>query len=264
MTSSINADAMTSSINAVETMDVDDAIRLDGVSVRYRLALDPRLSLKESFVRRRRRRMVDYLALDGLSLAVRRGETFGVIGGNGAGKTTLLNVVARIIHPSSGRLRIRGAVVALIDLISGFHLELTGRENVYLRGAFLGISRKQMRTLIDSVEEFADLGQFFEAPLKTYSAGMIVRLSFATITSVGAEIFLIDEALSVGDADFQVKCATRITELRARGTTFVIVSHDVTRLAAIADRILWLDHGHARAIGEPDGVVAQYLSAPHA
>lgn len=242
-------------------MDPEEAIRLDAVSVKYRIALEPRRSLKESFIRHQRRRIVDYLAIDGLSLAVRRGETFGIIGGNGAGKTTALNVMARIIHPSSGRLRIRGAVVPLIDLISGFHPELTGRENAYLRGAFLGISRRRMRARIDEIEAFADLGQFFDASLRTYSAGMFVRLAFATITSVDADIFVIDEALGVGDAAFQVKCAARIAELRARGGTFVIVSHDLARLAAMSHRMLWLDRGQVRSIGAPDAVVEQYQAS---
>ena len=252
---------MTSPIRSdVPAGDEDAVIRLDGVSVKYRVALDPRLTLKESFIRRRRRRVVDHLAIDGLTLGIRRAETFGIIGGNGAGKTTLLNVIARVLHPSSGRLRIRGSVVPLIDLISGFHFELTGRENVYLRGAFLGISRSRMRARMDDVEEFADLGQFFDASMRTYSAGMIVRLAFAAVTSIDGDIFVIDEALGVGDAEFQLKCAARISDLRARGATFVVVSHDLQRLAAISDRILWLDHGHARMVDAPLAVIQEYLN----
>lgn len=250
---------MTSRITSSECVSSDDdAILLDRVSVKYRVALEPRLSLKESFIRRHRRRIVDHLAIDALSLAVRRGETLGIIGSNGAGKTTLLNVIARIIHPSSGRLRVRGSVAPLIDLGSGFHPELTGRENVFLRGAFLGISRKRMRARVDQIEEFAALGQFFDACLRTYSAGMIVRLAFAVTTGVDAQLFVIDEALGVGDAEFQIKCAARIEELRARGGTFVVVSHDLSRLAAISHRMLWLDHGRARFLGAPEAVVAEY------
>ena len=231
---------------------------LDDVSVKYRIALEPHLSLKESLIRRRGRRTVDHLAIHGLSLTVRRGETLGIIGGNGAGKTTLLNVLARIIHPSSGRLRIRGTVAPLIDLFSGFHLELTGRENAYLRGAFLGLNRKRMRTKIDAIEEFAGLGNFFDVALRTYSAGMIVRLAFSVITSVEADILLIDEALAVGDAEFQLKCAQRIEDLRARGATFVVVSHDLGRLTAMSHRMLWLDAGQARCLGAPADIVRQY------
>ena len=238
-----------------------DAVVLEGVTVRYRVAFEPRLSLKESFVRRKRRRAGEHVALDDISLTIARGETFGIIGSNGAGKTTMLSVLGRVLHPSAGRLRIYGSVVPLIDLVAGFHFELTGRENAFLRGAFLGVPRRVMRERVDEIEAFADLGPFFDAPLRTYSAGMILRLAFAAVTSIDADIFLVDEALGVGDADFQVKCALRIEELRARGRTFVIVSHDLTRLMAMSNRILWLDRGRARALGPPDSVVGQYAAA---
>jgi len=174
--------------------------------------------------------------------------------------------MARVIHPTNGRLRIRGSVSPIIDLLGGFHPELTGRENVILRGAFLGVSRAAMGARVPAIAEFAGIGRFFDAPLRMYSAGMIVRLAFAVATSIDADIHLIDEALGVGDADFQVKCAARIEEHRARGATFVVVSHDVQRLASMSDRILWLDGGRLRALGDPGHVVAQYATAsqpPH-
>jgi ABC-type polysaccharide/polyol phosphate transport system ATPase subunit len=239
------------------------ALDLDRVSVRYRIALDARITLKESIVRGRRRKFVEHVALDDVTLAVNRGEMLGVIGRNGAGKTTLLNVMARVLQPLSGRLRIRGSVSSIIDLLSGFHPELTGRENAYLRGAFLGVSRAKMQERIDSIAAFADIGQFFDAPLRTYSAGMIVRLAFAVTASVDADILLIDEALGVGDAEFQTKCAARMAEHRARGVTFIVVSHDVARLQATCDRIVWLDQGRIRALGDPHDVVAQYAAAQH-
>lgn len=238
-------------------------MRLDGITVRYRIALDPHVTLKESIVRGRRRKFVEHVALDDLTLAVARGEMLGVIGRNGAGKTTLLNVMARVLQPTSGRLRIRGSVSSIIDLLSGFHPELSGRENAYLRGAFLGVSRARMHERLDAIAAFADIGQFFDAPLRTYSAGMIVRLAFAVTASVDADILLIDEALGVGDAEFQVKCAERMAEHRARGVTFVVVSHDVARLQASCDRILWLDRGRVRALGDPHDVVAQYAAEQH-
>ena len=215
------------------------ALELDGVSVRYRVALDRHATLKETIVRRRRPRLVEHLALDGVTLAAAAGEMLGVIGRNGAGKTTLLNVMARVLHPSAGRLRIRGAVAPLIDLFGGFHPELTGRENAMLRGAFLGLGRAVMRERLDGVA------------------------AFAVATSVDADILLIDEALGVGDAEFQIKCAARMDEFRARGVTFVVVSHDVQRLAASCDRIVWLDAGRIRADGCPRDVVAQYVNSVH-
>ena len=237
------------------------AVQLDGVSVRYRVALDAHATLKETIVRRRRPRLVEHVALDGVTLAVVPGEMLGIIGRNGAGKTTLLNVMARVLHPTAGRLRIRGTVASLIDLLGGFHPELTGRENALLRGAFLGVGRAAMRARLDGIAAFAAIGDFFDAPLRTYSAGMVVRLAFAVATSVDADILLIDEALGVGDAEFQNKCAARMEEFRARGVTFVVVSHDVQRLAAACDRMLWLDGGRICADGSPRDVVARYAAS---
>jgi ABC-2 type transport system ATP-binding protein len=236
-------------------------IALDDVSVRYRVPLDRHVTLKEAVVRRRRQRFMDHLALDGVSLDISPGETLGIVGRNGAGKTTLLNVMARIIQPTGGRLRIRGTVSPVIDLFAGFHPDLTGGENAMLRGAFLGVSRAAMRARIDAIAGFAELGPFFDAPLRTYSAGMILRLAFAVATSIDSGILLIDEALAVGDAAFQTKCAARMAEHRARGVTFVVVSHDVNRLAAMSDRMLWLDGGRVRALGDPQSVAAQYLTS---
>jgi lipopolysaccharide transport system ATP-binding protein len=245
----------------VRAATADDVVKLDGVSVRFRVSLEPPMSLKEAIVRMRRRHFVEHLGLDDLSLSIRRGEIFGIIGRNGAGKTTLLNVMARILHPTAGRLRIRGSVSPLIDLLGGFHPELTGRENTYLRGAFLGLGRPEMAARVEAIESFAGIGRFFDAPLRTYSAGMIVRLAFAVATTVDADILLIDEALGVGDAEFQQRCVARMDEFRARGVTFVIVSHDVQRLAGMCDRIAWLDAGRVRALGAPREVVAQYAAA---
>jgi len=236
-------------------------IRLDGVSVRYRVPLEGRRTLKEAIATVRRPRMIEHVALDDLSLQVERGEMLGIIGRNGAGKTTLLNVMARVIHPTSGRLRVSGSVAPMIDLLGGFHPELTGRENVMLRGAFLGIGRAAMQTRLEAIEEFADIGPFFDAPLRTYSAGMIVRLAFAVASTVEADILLIDEALGVGDAEFQNRCAARMREHRERGVTFVVVSHDVMRLQASCDRILWIDGGHIKALGPPLDVVTYYSSS---
>ncbi|HEX9162551.1 MAG TPA: ABC transporter ATP-binding protein [Thermoanaerobaculia bacterium] len=245
----------------VSIREGEAALRLEGISVRYRIRSDPHMSLKESVLRRHGRRFVEHLALDRATLTIARGQTLGVIGRNGSGKTTLLNVMARVLQPTSGRLRIRGTVAPLIDLLAGFHPDLTGRENAILRGAFLGIRRRVMLERMDRIAGFAAIGNFFDAPLRTYSAGMIVRLAFAVATSVDADILLIDEALGVGDAEFQARCAARIDEFHARGVTFVVVSHDVQRLVSMCDRILWLEGGRARAIGTPRDVVAQYAAS---
>lgn len=236
-------------------------VRLDGVGVRYRVSLDRGMSLKEYIVRRSRRRTLEHEALRGLDVTIERGETLGIIGPNGAGKSTLLKVIARVLHPSSGRLRISGSVAPLIDLFGAFHPELTGRENAFLNGALLGIASREMRTRIDSIAAFADIGEFFDAPLRSYSAGMMVRLAFSVATSIDADILLVDEALGVGDASFQQRCEERMESYRSRGVTFIVVSHDVLRLARMCSRIIWLDSGRIVEDGPPAEVVSHYLAA---
>ena len=236
-----------------------EVARLDGVTVKYRVPLDPHVSLKEYVLRGGRRRYTEHLAIDSLDLSIRHGEIVGVIGRNGAGKTTLLKVIARILRPSSGRLRIDGRVATLIDLVGPFHFELTGRENAMLGAAVLGLSRRAAVAMMPSIEEFCELGAFFDAPMRTWSAGMIVRLGFAVATSVEADLLVIDEALGVGDAAFQQKCAARMDAYRQRGTAFIVVSHDVNRLAAMSDRIVWMDHGRVKSTGAPAEMVSAYL-----
>ena len=235
------------------------AVRLDAVGVRYRVALGGPGGLKEAIVGGRRRRFVDHEALHAVSLEIRRGETFGLIGGNGAGKTTLLRLIARVLHPSDGRIRIRGRVAPLIDLFGMLHHELNGRENAYLAGALLGLGRREMRAKIDGIEAFAGIGAFFDAPLRAYSAGMMVRLAFATATSIDADILLIDEALAVGDAAFQRASRERIDAFRRAGVTTVVASHDVRHLAEICDRMVWLDRGRIAAMGASHDVARRVL-----
>jgi len=255
-----------------------EVVRLDDVTVDYRVAV--RRSLKETaihWMRMRPRlssgetnettpedsRRADghFRALDSLSLSVRAGEIVGVIGPNGAGKTTLLRLVGRILAPTSGRVRLRGRVAALIDLVGGFHPELTGRENLFFQGALAGLTRRDVSARIDDIAEFAAVGAFLDAPLRTYSSGMILRLAFALMTSVDADVLLIDEALAVGDTAFQKKCLARLDEYRANGVTFIVVSHDILRLRELADRILWLDAGRIRLLGAPELVVARYIES---
>lgn len=238
-----------------------EVARLEGVSVRYRMPLDPHVTLKEFVLRGGRRQHREHRALNALNLAVRHGEVVGVIGRNGAGKTTLLKVIARILRPTAGRLRLDGRVATLIDLVGPFHLELTGRENALIGTAVLGVAKREAEELLPSIEDFCELGSFFDAPMRTWSAGMMVRLGFAVATSVDADLLVIDEALGVGDAAFQKKCAARIAEYRRRGTAFVVVSHDVHRLAAMSDRVLWIEAGQVVKSGDPDETVASYLAS---
>jgi ABC-type polysaccharide/polyol phosphate transport system ATPase subunit len=240
------------------------AVACDALRVVYRLPLDRGLSIKEAFVRGRGRRFSEHVALDGLDLVVGRGEALGIIGANGAGKTTLLKVVARVLSPTSGRLRVTGRVAPLLDLLGAFHPELTGRENAGLAGAFLGLSLRDAAARVGAIADFAEIGPFLDAPLRTYSSGMMLRLAFAVATTVDADVLAIDEALAVGDAAFQEKCAARMREFRERGVTFLVVSHDVLRLRDMCDRVLWLEHGRMRALGPPGEIVGSYLEGLHA
>lgn len=201
------------------------------------------------------------VALDGVSFAVGAGEAFGVIGGNGSGKSTLLKVVAGILKPTSGRVEALGRVAALIELGAGFHPEISGRENVYINGAVLGLSRKQIDRRFDDIVEFSGLGDFIEEPVKNYSSGMYVRLGFAVAVHTDPDVLLVDEVLAVGDEAFAHRCIRRIEELLAAGRTLLFVSHALDLVEDLCDRVLWLDEGRARLLGSPRRVVDAYRQA---
>ena len=238
------------------------AIRLDDVSVRYRVPHERIPSIKEYAIRwlRRRIRYADFWALRNVNLEVRRDEVFGIIGANGAGKSTLLKVVARVLRPTTGRIRAWGHVAPLLELGAGFDMELTGRENILLNGAILGFSRTDLAARLDSIVDFAELSEFIDAPIRTYSSGMLARLGFAIATDVKPDILIIDEILAVGDAAFQTKSAERMRELLAKGTTVLIVSHNLEVVRQMCDRVVWLRSGEAVAIGAPVEVLARYQS----
>ena len=201
----------------------------------------------------------DFFALQNVSFDVRKGEAVGIIGRNGSGKSTLLQIIAGTLQPSDGSLDVKGRVAALLELGSGFNPEFTGRENVYLNGSVLGFSRSEIDARFDEVAAFADIGDFIEQPVKTYSSGMMVRLAFALQTAVEPEIFIVDEALSVGDFFFQQKCFKRIAELRANGTTLLFVSHDMGSVRDLCHRALYLKGGRTVDFGESQHVISLYL-----
>jgi len=203
----------------------------------------------------------NFWALHEMSFEVARGETFCVIGENGSGKSTLLQLVAGILQPSSGTVEVNGRVSALLELGAGFNPEFTGRDNVYLNGAILGLSTREIDARYRDIEEFAEIGDFIKRPVKMYSSGMVVRLAFAVAINVDPEILLVDEALAVGDLYFRQRCMRKVHELRARGITILFVSHAVSDVKAIGDRAMWLDRGRMIEIGEPDKVVSKYLAA---
>jgi lipopolysaccharide transport system ATP-binding protein len=198
-------------------------------------------------------------ALSDVSFAVGRGETMGILGGNGSGKSTLLKIVAGLLSPTGGRVRVEGRVAALVELGAGFDPDYTGRQNIELAGTLLGLTPDRIRTRAGAIADFSGLGSDIERPVRTYSAGMFMRLAFAVATSVDADVLAIDEVLAVGDAPFQARCRETLQEFRRRGGTLLLVSHDPGVLAAWCPRVLWLDRGRARAIGMPDAVLREYF-----
>lgn len=198
-------------------------------------------------------------ALDGVSFKVEEGQTFGIIGENGSGKSTLLKVIAGIAKPTRGRVSVRGKVSALIELGAGFHPEITGRENIYINGIMLGLSRKEIVQKFDEIVRFAELEGFIDAPVKTYSSGMYMRLGFSIAINVNPDILLIDEVLAVGDASFVPKCLDKIDDFRRRQKTILFVSHDLSTVEKICDRAIWLKEGRIEKMGEPKRVVDSYL-----
>jgi lipopolysaccharide transport system ATP-binding protein len=200
-------------------------------------------------------------ALENVTFSIPRGEAFGIIGRNGAGKSTLLQIVAGTLQATSGECRVNGRVTALLELGSGFNPEFTGRENIYLAGAILGISRAEMSAKYGSIVAFADIGDFIDQPVKTYSTGMMMRVAFAVAISVQPDILIIDEALSVGDILFQQKCSRRLHELVEAGVTLLVVTHDVSFVLNMCRRALWLDRGRMRYLGEAGACVREYVTA---
>jgi ABC-2 type transport system ATP-binding protein/lipopolysaccharide transport system ATP-binding protein len=199
------------------------------------------------------------VALDKVSLHVEKGMTFGVIGENGSGKSTLLKIISGIAKPTSGRLKVNGKISALIELGAGFHPEISGRENVFINGIMLGLSKKEISQKFDEIVRFAELEQFIDAPVKTYSSGMYMRLGFSIAINVNPEVLLIDEVLAVGDAAFVPKCLDRIDDFRRRKKTILFVSHDLTTVTKICDRVAWMKGGKIQMLGEPKRVVDAYL-----
>ena len=199
-------------------------------------------------------------ALRDVSFTVERGEAFGIVGANGSGKSTLLRIVAGILQPTSGSVEVNGRLSALLELGSGFSLEFTGRENVFLNASILGLSREETEARFETIERFASIGDFIDRPIRTYSTGMVLRLAFAVVAHVDPEILIVDEALAVGDIAFRQRCMRRIHDLRAGGTTILFVSHESGDVKALCERCVWLDRGAVRMLGEADAVIAAYLS----
>jgi ABC-2 type transport system ATP-binding protein len=237
-----------------------NAITVRNVSKRFRLYNDRNQSLKATFSRGRRARYEDFQALDDVSLEIEQGTTYGLIGENGSGKSTLLKCMAKILRPEQGSIEVVGKVSALLELGAGFHPELSGRENVFLNAAILGLSGKEVTRKFDDIVEFAGLEQFIDSPVKNYSSGMYVRLGFSVAINVDPDVLLVDEVLAVGDEQFQRRCNEKFADLRASGKTIVIVSHGMSAMRVICDKVAWLEHGVLQQVGDAGEVIDNYIA----
>lgn len=235
-------------------------ICLENITVAYRHAVEHIPSFKEFIIRKLSKKVqYEYFhALQNVSLEVKQGEVLGLLGHNGAGKSTLLKVIARVLKPTQGRLRLHGRVFPLLELGAGFDPELTGRENVYLNSSILGFKKADIQKRFDRIVAFAGLEEFIDTPVRNYSTGMVSRLGFSIATDIQPEILIIDEVLSVGDADFQKKSGDRILSFCQSGTTVLLVSHDLEAIQKICHRVAILDHGKIKAVGNTHDIFSQF------
>lgn len=240
------------------------AVVVDAVAKRFRMYRERNQSLKAAILRGRRAAFDEFWALKGVSFEVPQGSTFGLIGENGSGKSTLLKCIAKILKPDRGSVTTFGTVAALLELGSGFHPELSGRENVYLNGSILGMRKSEIEARFDQIVDFAGIGEFIDQPVKNYSSGMYVRLGFSVAINVDPDILLVDEVLAVGDAAFQDKCMEKFAEFRHAGKTVIVVSHAMGSLRTLCDEAAWLQHGDLVEVGSATSVVDTYVDETHA
>lgn len=239
---------------------MDSIITVDNVSMRFRMDKNKTTSLKEWVVTHLlgKQQYEEFSALSDVSFEVKRGEIVGIIGRNGAGKSTLLKVISGIFKPTEGKVVTAGRVAPMLELGSGFDMELSGHDNIFLNGAILGFSEEFLKSKYDEIVAFSELGEFIDMPLKTYSSGMLARLAFSVATMIEPEILIVDEILSVGDAAFQEKSRTRMMSMMSGGTTVLFVSHSLQQIREMCDRVIWLEQGEIRMLGETNTVCEAY------
>ncbi len=242
------------------TSRVPSAIVVDGVSKRFRIHKERIDSLKERLTSRRRSSHEEFWALRDVSVSVPKGSMYALVGHNGSGKSSLLRIMAGIHRPTTGAVKTTGRISALLELGAGFHPDLTGRENIYLNAAILGLSKKETDSLYGQIVEFSGLSEFIDTQVKYYSSGMYVRLGFSVAVHVDPEILLVDEVIAVGDEEFQRRCMDHLNKLRRKGVTIVLVTHGLSVVQSMCDEATWLDHGVIQAQGEANEVVNQYIS----
>ena len=239
----------------------DWAVRVDEVSKRFRLYHERNQTLKSAILRGRTSKHEDFWALRDVSFDVAAGETHGLIGANGSGKSTLLKCLAKIYWPTSGTIEYQGRMASLLEVGSGFHLELSGRENIYLNGSILGMSRKEIDSKFDEIVEFSGVERFLDQPVKNYSSGMYVRLGFSIAINVNPDILVVDEVLSVGDEEFQRRSFQKFRELKKQGKTIILVTHAMAVVRDLCESVTWLSHGALQQSGPTERVVDSYLKS---
>ncbi|MCX6344272.1 MAG: ABC transporter ATP-binding protein [Armatimonadetes bacterium] len=239
---------------------MNHAIRLSHITKRFRLIQEMPGSLKAAVLSFKRPPVKELLALDDVSISIDHGETVAIIGRNGSGKSTILRIIGRVYLPSSGEIEVNGRMSTMLDLGAGFHPELTGRENIYFNAAIMGLSTAQIKNKFQDIIDFSELDDFIDTPVKSYSAGMLMRLGFAVAVETEPDILLIDEVLAVGDAEFQEKCYERIDSFKAAGKTIVFVTHDLEAAKKVASRTIWLNKGVLQADGDTHAAIEDYLS----
>lgn len=244
-----------------ENIDRDIVISVENVKKKFKSYEDKAQSFKERFINPSRGKHKDIMVLKGISFDVHAGEALGIIGKNGCGKSTTLKLLTRILYPNEGKIEIKGRVSSLIELGAGFHPDMTGRENIYINASIFGITRKEVDTRLNDIIRFSELEEYIDNPVRTYSSGMYMRLAFAVAINVDADVLLIDEILAVGDAAFQKKCFEKLKEVKANGTTIVIVSHSMDQLYKICDNMIWLEQGLIKMEGAPRTIGEKYLEA---
>lgn len=241
----------------------DIAVSVDEVWKHFRLYHEKNQYLKTTVLKGTRARFDEFWALQNLSFEIPTGSTFGIIGPNGSGKSTLLKCLTGILTPEKGSIAVNGRTAALLELGAGFHPDLSGRENIFLNGAILGMTSRDIHKNLDNIVEFAGLGEFIDTPVKNYSSGMTVRLGFAIAINVDPEILIIDEVLAVGDTTFQQKCLEKIEDFRKDGRTIILVSHGLSVVAQICDTAIWINKGELQEIGDAQEVVSNYYATSH-
>ena len=236
------------------------AISVENVEKSFKIYKDKGFTLKERILFfKSRNAYVKNNILRGISFDIEKGDILGIVGKNGSGKSTLLKLITKIIYPDSGSIKINGKVSSLIELGAGFHPDMTGRENIYINASIYGLTKKEIDSKLDTIIKFSELEEFIDSPIRTYSSGMYMRLAFSVAINVEAEILLIDEILSVGDANFQAKCIRKMQELKNSGITIVIVSHDLHTMEKLCNKVIWIESGKIKRNGIPNEVLKEYI-----